>query len=69
MTARILQFGPPPQSPAAGDEPRFEASVDNDGRIRFTIGDAHSEQSWTLSPRQVVELAAFLNHDWMARLR
>ena len=50
MTARILQFGPPSQSSADGDEPRFEASVDDDGRIRFTIGDAHSEQSWTLLP-------------------
>lgn len=69
MTARILQFGPPANDSPDGDEPRFEASADDDGRIRFTIGDAHGQQSWTLTPRQAVELAAFLNIDWMARLR
>ena len=67
MTARILQFGPPPHG-RHGEE-RFEASIDQQGCIRLVIGDGEARRTWVLTPRQAVELAAFLNNDCMARLR
>jgi hypothetical protein len=67
MTARILQFPPPPGGDGPADE-RFEASVAEDGSIRIVIGNAQGEQTWTLSPRQAVQLAEFLDNDWMTRL-
>ena len=67
MSARIIRFEPPARRP--DDEERFEASVDEDGSIRIVIGNAQGQQTWTLTPRQAVELAAFLNNDWMRRLR
>jgi hypothetical protein len=69
MTARIIQFTPPSRGPGYDGEERFEASVDEDGSIRIVIGDAHGQRTWTLTPRQAVELVGFLNNDWMARLR
>jgi hypothetical protein len=66
MSARILQF-PPPAGETPADE-RFEASVAEDGAIRIVIGNAQGEQTWTLTPRQAVLLAEFLDNDWMTRL-
>ena len=67
MTARILQFPPSPGGQAVADE-RFEASIAEDGSIRIVIGNAQGEQTWTLTPRQAVQLAEFLDNDWMTRL-
>ena len=47
---------------------RFEASIAEDGSIRIVIGNAQGEQTWTLTPRQAVQLAEFLDNDWMTRL-
>jgi hypothetical protein len=69
MSARIIQFTPPTRGPGYDGEERFEASVDEDGSIRIVIGNARGQQTWTLTPRQAVELAQFLNNDWMTRLR
>jgi hypothetical protein len=65
MSARILQFHLPPHPPERHDEQRFEASVDGQGHVRIVIGDAQGQQTWTLTPSQAVELAEFLNNDWM----
>jgi hypothetical protein len=65
MSARILQFHLPPDPPKRHDEQRFEASVDERGHVRIVIGDARGSQTWTLTPSQAVELAEFLNNDWM----
>jgi hypothetical protein len=69
MTARILQFEPPPHGARRNGEERFAAAVDEQGCISIVIGDGDDQRTWTLTPRQAVELAAFLNHGWMARLR
>jgi hypothetical protein len=69
MSARILQFTPLSRGPGYDGEERFEASVDEDGSIRIVIGSAQGQQTWSLTPRQAVELARFLETDWMTRLR
>jgi len=65
MTARILQFHPSSRGPGYDGRERFEASVGEDGCIRIVIGNEHGQQTWTLTPSQAVELAEFLNNDWM----
>jgi hypothetical protein len=65
VTARILQFGSAANDPGEKTH-RFEASVADDGCIRIVIGHSEGEQVWLLTPRQAVELAAFLNNEWAA---
>jgi hypothetical protein len=69
LTSRILQFEAHPHVYSIHGEERFAAAVDELGFFRFVIGDGDDQRTWTLTPRQAVELAAFLNHGWMARLR
>jgi hypothetical protein len=66
MSARILQFRLPANPPERHDEQHFEASVDGRGHVRIVIGDGRGQQAWSLTPSQAVELAEFLNNDWMA---